>query len=713
MHRFIFRWRFLALAAPIAAMAALVFLGGGGTRSLAAGPLPGAAPNLTGVSCADVFVDLANNGIADDINGNSIFGDDGDITSLTMARTEPSQTVSGKWDVTTVSYLGFAPGGFVPGGPPGPSCRATTLAAIPLSSAAEANKFGGMFQVPYANQYGYRPTSIGTYTQCIGALPAPGCTGQVNGSGILEFSTCGYSEAQSTWVRIDSTTRITKAGKAAGTANDGYGVLYLGADGPAAGHGIDLNGDGVFDAADDGTTCAPGTAFAYHFLTKNYTRDARTDFLTNTKNSVLGILADADGPPDGLGNQVADTADGKADDWDGDGCTDWDELGKGFKPTIPLTFPPVYVKNAGNNAVSGMDPFNPADCDMNFTSTISMTTTIVHNTNGAAGGTNAIGCTFVQILGNTCPPGNGQYFRCIGSFSQTKSGSQPLSYRLGCYADSTVTTVNSTLAGGNTTCPPANDEMCGDGKAGQPPAGCLPNPGSPTWCSDATAGSCPTLPCAASRFVYTGIDPATYPVVGVGDATHNYVDKVANQVHLGGCFAGFGGGAFGNVYGSSAIDLHTGAGSFQIYLNQTVQDCQNGTPQGGAINGQITIVELRTEKGLTAAQMYDSDRDGCADSQELLASQGAGGVRDPYNPNDYFNPEKANTPNQQTVADILKVVGKYGKNQGNVLYTAATDRTAVPGGQVWTLGAPDGQQTVADILAAVKQYNHNCMFSAP
>ncbi len=703
MHRFIFRWRFLALVVPIAAMAALVFLGGGsGTmRTLATGPTPsGTHPTLTGASCADVYLDLNNDNNPDDLNGDTSITD-ADITSMTMARTENSQTnPTTEYSVTTVSYLGYAGvGGLVPGGPPAPvsptnmTCGDSTTAA---GSSAEMNRFGGPFEVAYGNQYGYRPTAVGTYD---------------SGTHVLSFSSCGYSEAQSAWVRIDSRSVISKVGGGAGTENDGDGALYLGAGAPSSG-AIDLNGDGVFDAATDGTSCATTGAFEYNFVTKSYSRDPTTDFTSATKNS--GIAADTNGPANGKGNQVADTADGKADDWDGDGCTDWDELAKYYKPSVPLTYPPSYTWDATSNPVSGMDPFNPYDCDMNFTSTISLTTTIVHNTNGAGSGSNATGCTFVQIIGNTCGNGNGQYFRCIGSFNQTKSGSsQPLSIRLGCYSDSTVTTVNSTLAGGNNTCPPANDEMCGDGKSGQPPAGCLPNPGTPAWCSDATAGSCPTLPCAASRYVYTGIDPATYPVVAPGDTTHNYVDTVANQVHLGGCFAGFGGGAFGNVYGSSTIDLHTGAGSFQIYLNQTLTNCQNGTPSGGAVNGQITIVELRTEKGLTAAQMYDSDRDGCADSQELLSSQGMGGNRDPYNPNDYFNPEKTNTPNFQTVADILKVVGQYGKGQGHVLYTRATDRTAVPGGQVWNLGAPDGQQTVADILAAVKQYNHNCAYSAP
>jgi hypothetical protein len=688
MHRFIFRWRTLALALPLAAMAALALLGGSRADvSLAAGPTPGPTPDLTGVSCTDTYLGSIR-------------------TGTTMSRVEPSQTSPGDWDVTTVSYLGYAgPGGLVPLDGPGPTCASTTPAA---SGAPEANRFGGAGMVPYANQYGARPTAVGTYTQCIGGLPAPRCSGQPDGSGVLEFSSCAYAENQGAWVRIDSYTNIVKTGK--GTMNTGGGTLYLGAGAPTT-LGVDLNGDGVFDAVSDGTACgATGTAFP--FTSQTFSRNPRTDHTSLSKNG--SITEDTDGPHPKVKftENTNDTSDGVADDWDGDGCPDWDELDKGWMTSaVPLEYPPVY--NWSTNPVNGTDPFNPYDCDLNYTATISLTTTIAHNTGQATSGNYAANCT----TGGT-PDCNYFGFRCLGTMTDAKTGSQrALAYRLGCYSDSSITLVNTTLSAPKTGCggTTPNDAprwQCGDGKSGQPPAGCVDVVGLSPTCAQVTPPGCSSLPCQASRYVYTGIDPASYPVVDAGPSA-NYLDTTTNQIHLGGCFAGFGGGTFGNVFGSSTIDAHTGAGSFQIYLNQTLSDCQNATPQGTPINGQVTLVVLRTEKGLTPAQMFDSDRDGCADSQELLSSPGAGGNRDPYNPNDYFNPEKTNTPNAQTVADILKVVGQYGKNQGNVLYTTSTDRTAVLGGQVYTLGAPDGQQTVADILAAVKQYNHNCAFSAP
>jgi hypothetical protein len=116
-------------------------------------------------------------------------------------------------------------------------------------------------------------------------------------------------------------------------------------------------------------------------------------------------------------------------------------------------------------------------------------------------------------------------------------------------------------------------------------------------------------------------------------------------------------------------------GTATLFTDATAPfDCADGSQATGA----LTLTPL--------AQSTDTDGDGCPDYKELGPAQGQGGLRDPFNRWDYFNPEKANTPHTQTIADILFVVGKYGKNQGNPLYTIDTDRTAVPGGNVWNLG---------------------------
>jgi hypothetical protein len=792
MHRIASHTRILTLAIPAAlaaALMALVLLGGGtgGTRTLATGPTPAPVPNLTGVSCADVYVDLDNNGIADDINGGGIT--DADITSLTMSRIEPSVSHPGQYDVTTVSYLGDAgPGGLVPKGPPGPSCASTTTAA---ATAPEANVFGGAFRVAYANQYGRRPTALGTYTD----IPA--------GAGHLTFSTCAYSEAQTTWVRIDSDTHITKTGK--GSQNSGVGTLYLGTSAPTSG-GIDTNGDGVIDATTDPLTCdengpnhTPDSfvtgddAFPYHFVFTSYGRSARTDHTAASdvacagdnaclRNRALGIAQDVDGPNTPKTKNVDQSPDGTteaafvADDWDGDGCPDWDELGRGYMAQLPapppLHYPPAYTWST--DPVNGMDPFNPNDCDQNFGSNISLSTTIIHNTGGAASG-NATGCIVAQILADTCTISNGQYFHCLADVTDPKgAGDRPLTFRLGCYSDSTLTVINSSYAraGGASTCGPAPADMCGDGKSDVPPPGCrsaptpvapcansLPNKSNP----DPVLGHCPatnagapfytiTINCHPERWVYTGITPAEFPVLAVGDATHNYYDAAANQIHIGGCFAGLGGVAFGpNVYGVGLIDAHTGVGSFKLWIQRA--DCSVPLETDAHVTGTVSIVELQSKKYVTgpslgtplpcipfgACPLYDSDKDGCPDSVELQGpvqlanAQVTGGLRDPYNKWDFFDPFKEASPaggaRKHNALDILIVQQHFGDNewikdpanQANppVLndgvvnpaipaYNPAYDRTGIVGSATWNLGPGNGVISSVDMLIAQKSYGHNC-----
>jgi hypothetical protein len=143
-----------------------------------------------------------------------------------------------------------------------------------------------------------------------------------------------------------------------------------------------------------------------------------------------------------------------------------------------------------------------------------------------------------------------------------------------------------------------------------------------------------------------------------------------------------------------------------------------GTPVGGG--GAVQLSTVRQSPGSKTAGACvpnagvgytgcrDSNGSGCPDKLKLSDNQNAGGLRDPFNRWDWFNPEKTNTPHTQTVADILKTVQQFGRDQGNPAYTIDTDRTAILGGNSWNLGPPDGKQTVADILAAVKQFGQNC-----
>jgi hypothetical protein len=155
-------------------------------------------------------------------------------------------------------------------------------------------------------------------------------------------------------------------------------------------------------------------------------------------------------------------------------------------------------------------------------------------------------------------------------------------------------------------------------------------------------------------------------------------------------------------------------------VSGTVAVVQDTTPAISCASGTTTTGSLTLTPLSTA---YDNDwqenpprGDGCPDYKELQAtagSQTAGGLRDPFNPYDYFNPTHDGL---NRIDDILAVVRQYfhddtdpppGLPPYSQDYNPDTDRTPV-GPNVWNLGPPDGTQHVPDILAVLKQYFHDC-----
>jgi hypothetical protein len=377
-------------------------------------------------------------------------------------------------------------------------------------------------------------------------------------------------------------------------------------------------------------------------------------------------------------------------DYDGDGCTDAQELWAG-KPGAP--------------ANCGDDPWNPYD-------------------SGPAAGTPDVSGSYDIVMERTrADVGTpGYYYECKADVQQSAKN---LTARTLCYVDNPSVTVNPQVANGSPgagvyTCPPANAKFCGDGLPGAAPPGCALPSGCATLAGQ--GAGCPSLPCNVSQYQFADIDNAQTVLTGT-------LDNTAHTMNLSGCFKDLDRFASrdnsaqqtNNIYVQAKINAYTGLGYGNLYLNQNPggTDCGQNPPSGSATS--VRIFAVRQAPGCKPGGPgpctgtpgdRDSDGDGCPDKRELADTAGGvgtgGGLRDPMNRWDYFNPEKANTPQAQTVADILYVVGKYGKNQGNALYTIDADRTALIGGNTWNLGPPDGQQTVADILAAVKQYNQNC-----
>ncbi len=344
-------------------------------------------------------------------------------------------------------------------------------------------------------------------------------------------------------------------------------------------------------------------------------------------------------------------AGGSATDWDGDACTDKAELDK------------------TDGTKCGDDPWNPNDTnlasiDVAGDYTLIATAADEDDTNGPAAGGHVPGL----------------YYTCVANIAQSGKN---LTARLSCYIDSPVFVINpQAVASPNqnaTLCPPAPADYCGDGSPGSPPPGITVGGGSVRNFGDVDTA----IP------VFTGM-----------------VDNGKNAIIIAGCFAdldGFSG--LGNVYATATVDLHTGHGWVLIHQGITsMADCNDGPPFADGIEGYVPIDLVRQTKD---AVKRDSDSDRCADRKELANNQATGGLRDPSNHYDYFNPSKDGL---NRVDDILAVVNQYFMDDpiGMPDLKSQTDRTALTGGNPWNLGPPNGQQRVDDILASVKQYFHDC-----
>jgi hypothetical protein len=88
----------------------------------------------------------------------------------------------------------------------------------------------------------------------------------------------------------------------------------------------------------------------------------------------------------------------------------------------------------------------------------------------------------------------------------------------------------------------------------------------------------------------------------------------------------------------------------------------------------------------------------------LGPNQHRGGLRDPGNPWDYFNPTG---DGRNRIDDVLAVLDRYFLNEGEPGYDPDYDRTRV-GPNYWNLGPPNWQIRVDDILHAASHFFHDC-----
>jgi hypothetical protein len=129
-------------------------------------------------------------------------------------------------------------------------------------------------------------------------------------------------------------------------------------------------------------------------------------------------------------------------------------------------------------------------------------------------------------------------------------------------------------------------------------------------------------------------------------------------------------------------------------------DCALG-PGTTITYGDLTLTRLPDD--------HNEDGDGCEDLEELGPNQGIGGLRDPFNPYDFFdvNGDKA----INVLDDIIAVAGAFGLSTGPN-YHPSKDRGPLLGPNDWNRNGPDGVVNVFDdILVVAGQFGNSCTAS--
>jgi len=212
-------------------------------------------------------------------------------------------------------------------------------------------------------------------------------------------------------------------------------------------------------------------------------------------------------------------------DWDGDGCTDADEL---------------HETKPNNTAHCGDDPWNPFDVtppSIDLSGSYNLRADLVRHDVGAPG----------------------FYQDCVADVNQT---GKSLTTRLLCYHDTPLFTVNPQAASpkGSKTCPPAAAEYCGDGKPGAPP------PGN-------TVGTYPT-----NRRLFADVDDKHTVLTGT-------FDDAQDVIKLRGCFEDRDWqSVYGHIYWDLVVNARTGHGQVNFWTSlsngMTLANCLAGTPPG-------------------------------------------------------------------------------------------------------------------------------------
>ena len=383
-------------------------------------------------------------------------------------------------------------------------------------------------------------------------------------------------------------------------------------------------------------------------------------------------------------------------DHDRDGCTDRNELSLNRL-----------------NLACGDDPYNPWDSDLSIDSVGNLLVTVARADWNPKAANTPLDPRFLP----------GSYFHCITDTQHNKSTNE-LDLQVFCYIDISTTLVN----------PSGYPGVRGDGLAGA----------GPPFGFTAPIGNNPVV-----------------NATGFGDVDVNHtaltgtLDKKTNTLVIAGCFVdklgqpGQVAGALGDVYTEATIDVHTGQGTVDIWLFADQAACIAGNVGKlnalGFIPGALieTVEQEPKETPNGVQRAWDTDQDGCSDKQELndqpveiapnvfAAPQLRGGLRDPFNRWDLYDPEQDVTAQSVGFLDFLAILQRFNTIDGVPAASAPINRTSDPnttpdagpgvyhprfdrglnsitGSNPWNEGPPNGAIGFPDFLAILRQFNTSC-----
>ncbi|MCH7578877.1 MAG: hypothetical protein IIB22_01385 [Chloroflexi bacterium] len=335
-------------------------------------------------------------------------------------------------------------------------------------------------------------------------------------------------------------------------------------------------------------------------------------------------------------------------DFDGDGCTDEQELD------------PKAIGKCGDDPQNPSDSFaNPNTVDLSGVYDL-LVTVIRGDCVGATSGEPA-------VAGEKCTANlPGIYFFCRSDI-QHDMGNNDIVVRVYCYTDAAIFEVN----------PEAYPGVFGDGMAGAPPPGPQDANGS---------------------YAYGDVDEKHSELAGT-------FNKNTNQLEIAGCVLDLDNqGSVGNVWVDLSISAHQLPGTADIWGFQP-PNCE-GSPVGDPAfeNAELTLWQPNPNKG----KGYDQDNDGVPTERELMDETKCG-RRDPYNQNDYYDVSIPRDGVIDLPNDILGVILHFAPG-GYPVGDENWDRPpAMAGrglGSTWNRGSPDGVIDLPnDILGVILQFN--------